>query len=147
MTASAAAAKVQAARAHCYVIILRSFVAEVSPAGAPLSVTGSSTWAVCVQVAAPTDAGVRNALHRLCRLFALSHLQDNAGEWIGILSASQLALVLCLARATPAVCGLMRDSRGRSARPCASCLLKSARMQWRSAMCVRTAAASCVLSH
>ncbi len=97
---------------------------------------GSSTWAVCVQVAAPTDAGVRNALHRLCRLFALSHLQDNAGEWIGILSAAQLALVLCLrTHAQPAGCGLMRDVPGRSARPCASCLLKSARMRWLSAMC------------
>jgi len=60
---------VQCSRAHCYLIILQSFVASVRVI---------------------KDNSVRLALERLCRFFALSHIQEYSGEWTGYLSLDQL---------------------------------------------------------
>jgi len=53
---------VDASRAHCYYVILRSFVLEVG------------------QV---KDLQVKTALSRLCALFGTIHMQDNLGDWMG----------------------------------------------------------------
>eukprot|EP01006_Ploeotia_vitrea_P019254 TRINITY_DN51420_c0_g1_i1.p1 TRINITY_DN51420_c0_g1~~TRINITY_DN51420_c0_g1_i1.p1 ORF type:complete len:701 (-),score=71.89 TRINITY_DN51420_c0_g1_i1:243-2324(-) len=62
----------QLARCHCQLVILKSFI------------TGIETI---------KDQKVHAALHDLCALHGLIHVQENQGDWLGHMSTSQASLV------------------------------------------------------
>eukprot|EP01012_Entosiphon_sulcatum_P057344 TRINITY_DN810_c0_g1_i1.p1 TRINITY_DN810_c0_g1~~TRINITY_DN810_c0_g1_i1.p1 ORF type:complete len:686 (+),score=83.60 TRINITY_DN810_c0_g1_i1:2454-4511(+) len=68
---------VHAARCHCYFIVLRNFT---------------------LMTAALAEGPVRKVLNRLCSLFALQHIQENVGDWLGHLSHIQVRAIRAAVR-------------------------------------------------